>query len=111
MGGGLVLFVASKLAARLSVHVPFYLGAATVLAAIGVLATGHSLVDRAEQRGTEVTLAPAAAAPAYGSGPAPIVAAIDPGVHRVRDTEAAGPIGPATCPAPGSARVGEADSG
>ncbi len=92
IGGGLAPFVASKLATSLNVHVPFYLGAATVLAAIGVLATGHSLVDRAEQRGTEVTLAPAAAAPAYGSGPAPIVAAIDAGVHRVRVTEAAARI-------------------
>jgi MFS transporter, ACDE family, multidrug resistance protein len=33
------------------VHVPFYLGAATVAAAIGVLATGHSLPERAEHRG------------------------------------------------------------
>jgi ACDE family multidrug resistance protein len=60
IGGGLAPFAASKLAEGLNVHVPFYLGAATVLAAIGVLATGHSLLDRAEQRDPEVTLAPAA---------------------------------------------------
>jgi ACDE family multidrug resistance protein len=53
IGGGLAPFVASKLAADLNVHVPFYLGAATVAAAIGVLATGHSLLDRAEHRGAQ----------------------------------------------------------
>ncbi len=142
IGGGLAPFVASKLAADLNVHVPFYLGAVTVALAIGVLATGHSLLDRAEQRGTEIALppgetsAPAAAgesvpavggesAPAVGgesvppagresvppagresvpaaglaragaangTGPAPIVAAIDVGTHRGRVTEAAARI-------------------
>ena len=58
IGGGLAPFVASKLAADLNVHVPFYLGAVTVALAVGVLATGHSLLDRAEQRGTEIALPP-----------------------------------------------------
>jgi hypothetical protein len=35
------------------VHVPFYLGAATVAAAIGVLATGHSQLTRAERPAPE----------------------------------------------------------
>src|SRR5580704_1826159 len=48
IGGGLAPFVASKLATDINVHVPFYLGAVTVVAAIGVLATGRSLLDRAE---------------------------------------------------------------
>jgi ACDE family multidrug resistance protein len=103
IGGGLAPFVASKLAADLNVHVPFYLGAVTVALAIGVLATGHSLLDRAEQRGTEIALPPGeTSAPAAGresvpavggeSGPAPIVAAIDVGAHRGRVTEAAARI-------------------
>jgi len=114
IGGGLAPFVASKLAADLNVHVPFYLGAVTVALAIGVLATGHSLLDRAEQRGTEITLPPgetfapavgqepvpvaglartgAANGAANGTGPAPIVAAIDAGPHRGRVTEAAARI-------------------
>jgi nucleotide-binding universal stress UspA family protein len=62
IGGGLAPFVASRLAADINVHVPFYLGAATVAAAIAVLATGHSLLTFAEQ-GPDVELAV--------SGPAP----------------------------------------
>ena len=110
IGGGLAPFVASKLAADLNVHVPFYLGAVTVALAIGVLATGHSLLDRAERRGTEIALppgetsalavgrefvpaaGPATAGTANGTGPAPVVAAIDAGSHRGRVTEAAARI-------------------
>jgi MFS transporter, ACDE family, multidrug resistance protein len=110
IGGGLAPFVASKLAADLNVHVPFYLGAVTVALAIGVLATGRSLLDRAEQRGTEIALSPgetsatavgresvpvaglARAGAANGTGPAPIVAAIGGGTHRGRVTEAAARI-------------------
>jgi ACDE family multidrug resistance protein len=55
IGGGLAPYVASKLAADINVHVPFYLGAVTVAAAIAVLATGHSLLTRAEQ-GTDTEL-------------------------------------------------------
>jgi MFS transporter, ACDE family, multidrug resistance protein len=55
IGGGLAPYVASKLAADFNVHVPFYLGAGTVVAAIAVLATGHSLLTRAEQTGEELT--------------------------------------------------------
>jgi len=49
IGGGLAPYVASRLAADINVHVPFYLAAGTVAAAIAVLATGHSLLTRAEQ--------------------------------------------------------------
>jgi ACDE family multidrug resistance protein len=74
IGGGLAPFVASKLAADLNVHVPFYLGAVTVALAIGVLATGHSLLDRAEQRGTEIALPPGeTSAPAAGRESVPAV--------------------------------------
>jgi MFS family permease/nucleotide-binding universal stress UspA family protein len=81
IGGGLAPYVASKLAADFNVHVPFYLGAGTVVAAIAVLATGHSLLTRAEQAAEELTLpVPATAgapgppgdlAPAAGVSPVP----------------------------------------
>jgi MFS transporter, ACDE family, multidrug resistance protein len=78
IGGGLAPFVASKLAADLNVHVPFYLGAATVAAAIGVLATGHSLLDRAEHRGGQAAV-PAGAQQAVPVGAAEAVPAGTPG--------------------------------
>jgi MFS family permease len=49
IGGGLAPYCASKLAADFNVHVPFYLAAGVVVAAIAVLATGHSVLTRAEQ--------------------------------------------------------------
>jgi nucleotide-binding universal stress UspA family protein len=48
IGGGLAPYCAAKLAIAFNVHVPFYLGAGTVVIAIGVLATGHKLLTRAE---------------------------------------------------------------
>ena len=80
IGGGLAPFVASKLAADLNVHVPFYLGAVTVALAIGVLATGHSLLDRAEQRGTEIAL-PSGETSARAVGPGASAAGRRPGVR------------------------------
>jgi ACDE family multidrug resistance protein len=59
IGGGLAPYVASKLAADFNVHVPFYVGAGTVAAAIAVLATGHSLLTRAEAApAAELTVRP-----------------------------------------------------
>ena len=49
IGGGLAPYFAARLAASFNVHVPFYLGAGTVVVAIAVLATGHSMLTRAEQ--------------------------------------------------------------
>jgi MFS family permease len=49
IGGGLAPYVAGRIAERWGVHVPFYVGAATVLVAIAVLSTGHSLLRAAEQ--------------------------------------------------------------
>lgn len=48
IGGGLAPYVASKLAAAVNVHLPFYVGAATVAAAIAVLASGHRFLEAAE---------------------------------------------------------------
>jgi ACDE family multidrug resistance protein len=94
IGGGLAPFVASRLAADINVHVPFYLGAATVAAAVVVLATGHSLLTRAEQ-GSEAELAlPAPAGPPIerASEPAPygqVTATEDDEVDRRRPIVAA----------------------
>jgi ACDE family multidrug resistance protein len=49
IGGGLAPYCASRLAAAFNVHVPFYLGAASVVIAIGVLASGHELLTKAEE--------------------------------------------------------------
>jgi MFS transporter, ACDE family, multidrug resistance protein len=49
IGGGLAPYCAARLAASLNVHVPFYLGAGTVLLAIVILSTGQSELTRAEQ--------------------------------------------------------------
>ncbi|HXA31350.1 MAG TPA: MFS transporter [Acidimicrobiales bacterium] len=48
IGGGLAPYCAAKLAIAFNVQVPFYLGAGTVVIAIGLLATGHRLLTRAE---------------------------------------------------------------
>lgn len=51
IGGGLAPFVASKLAAHYNVHVPFYVGALALLIAIGVLSSGHRLIEAADRGG------------------------------------------------------------
>jgi MFS family permease len=48
IGGGLAPFAAGKLAAAHGDHLPFYIGAATVVAAIVVLATAHGLLAAAD---------------------------------------------------------------
>jgi MFS transporter, ACDE family, multidrug resistance protein len=48
IGGGLAPYVAGKLADATDLSVPFYLGAATFVLAIPVLASGHGLLRRAE---------------------------------------------------------------
>jgi MFS family permease len=49
IGGGLAPFFAGKMAERWGVHVPFYVGAISVVLAIAVLSTGHRLLRVAEQ--------------------------------------------------------------
>ncbi|MQY36517.1 hypothetical protein SRB17_45190 [Streptomyces sp. RB17] len=48
IGGGLAPYVAGKLADATDLSVPFYLGAATFVLAVPVLAGGHGLLRRAE---------------------------------------------------------------
>jgi ACDE family multidrug resistance protein len=49
IGGGLAPFAAGKLAEHTNVHVPFYLGSASIVLGIVVLATGHRLLGEAER--------------------------------------------------------------
>lgn len=82
IGGGLAPFAAARLAADLNVHVPFYLGAVTVAVAIGVLASGHRLLARAEQgTGERPGVAGEPAVPAS----APVVVAVSaaPGAPEI----------------------------
>jgi MFS family permease len=48
IGGGIAPWAAGKIAAAHGDHLPFYIGAAAIVAAIGVLATGDRLLARAE---------------------------------------------------------------
>jgi MFS family permease len=48
IGGGIAPWAAGKIAGAHGDHLPFYIGAVTIVAAIGVLASGHRLLDRAE---------------------------------------------------------------
>jgi MFS family permease len=48
IGGGIAPWAAGKIAASHGDHLPFYLGAGAIAAAIGVLASGHRLLDHAE---------------------------------------------------------------
>lgn len=59
IGGGLAPYVAGELADATDLSVPFYLGAATFLLAIPVLASGHRLLARAEAGTAEDESAPA----------------------------------------------------
>jgi predicted MFS family arabinose efflux permease len=49
IGGGLAPFVAAKLVEHVNVHVPFFLGTATVLLAAGLLATVHRALSAADR--------------------------------------------------------------
>ena len=90
IGGGLAPYCAARLAAAFNVHVPFYLGAATVLVAIGILSTGHSLLTRAERQLVEepATEPAAAGEPGIPEVP-PIVVAVGVGSGAAAVTGAA----------------------
>ncbi|MGW7335598.1 MFS transporter [Streptomyces sp. NPDC054808] len=83
IGGGLAPYVAGKLADATDLSVPFYLGAATFLLAVPVLASGHRLLRRAETDGGEgEPVAPAltpVGSPA-ATGTPPVIVAV--GAHR-----------------------------
>jgi MFS family permease len=48
LGGGLAPFVAGKLVDAFDLHVPFYVGAGTVLLAVLVLSSGHRMLNAAD---------------------------------------------------------------
>ena len=82
IGGGLAPFVASKLVTAFNVHVPFYVGAGTVVLAIVVLATGHKLLTAAENPPEEAEEWP-------GEAGARIVVAVDSTAEAAIVTDAA----------------------
>jgi ACDE family multidrug resistance protein len=89
IGGGLAPYCAARLAAAFNVHVPFYLGAATVLVAIGILSTGHSLLTRAErQLAEEPGTEPAAAGEPGVPELPPIIVAVGVGSGAAAVTDA-----------------------
>ncbi|ANH90026.1 MULTISPECIES: MFS transporter [unclassified Streptomyces] len=82
IGGGLAPYVAGKLADATDLSVPFYLGAATFLLAIPVLASGHGLLRRAEAHtgeGEPVTPALTPVGTPAAAGARPVVVAV--GAH------------------------------
>ncbi|MGW5171691.1 MFS transporter [Streptomyces nodosus] len=93
IGGGLAPYAAGKLADATDLSAPFYLGAATFVIAIPVLASGHRLLRKAEAHSGEgqpvtPTLTPVGT-PADGGG-TPVVVAVGPheGAAAVVDTAA-----------------------
>ncbi|MFI6355245.1 MFS transporter [Streptomyces sp. NPDC050743] len=82
IGGGLAPYVAGKLADATDLSVPFYLGAATFVLAVPVLASGHGLLRRAEtDTGESEPMAPSltpVGAPA-ATDTAPVIVAV--GAH------------------------------
>ena len=50
IGGGVAPYFAARMAASFNVHLPFYVGAVAVMLGVGVLATGHGPLTRAEQQ-------------------------------------------------------------
>jgi ACDE family multidrug resistance protein len=98
IGGGLAPYCAARLAAAFNVHVPFYLGAGTVVLAIAILSTGHSLLTQAERKLAEPSDAAETGEPG-GPGepaavpaeavPAPIVVAVGVGPGAAEVTDAA----------------------
>lgn len=61
-GGAIAPYLAGKLAEWYSPHLPFYVGAAGVVVAIGVLATGHAMLRGLDGSEAEVATADATAA-------------------------------------------------
>jgi nucleotide-binding universal stress UspA family protein/uncharacterized membrane protein len=94
IGGGLAPFVAGKLAEATNLSVPFYLGGASFILAIFVLASGHKLVSAAENKeahGETVrpTLERIGAVPAPGYRPVVVAVGATGDPDRIVDAAAA----------------------
>ncbi|MGW4272294.1 MFS transporter [Streptomyces seoulensis] len=79
IGGGLAPYVAGKLADATDLSVPFYVGAATFVLAIPVLASGHGLLRKAEQH----TAGPEPVEPSLTAVGAPVPADVPPVIVAV----------------------------
>ncbi|MER5599035.1 MFS transporter [Streptomyces sp. NPDC002265] len=93
IGGGLAPYAAGKIADATDLSVPFYVGAATFLLAIPVLASGHKLLGAAERRPAEAaplapTLIPVGAQAAQGAAPVIVAVGNHPGAGAVVDAAA-----------------------
>ncbi|MFF9125521.1 MFS transporter [Streptomyces sp. NPDC014889] len=93
IGGGLAPYVAGKLADATDLSVPFYLGAATFLLAIPVLACGHRLLRQAETRTGEAeevapTFTPVGPAPSAGTPPVVVAVGAHEGAGVIVDAAA-----------------------
>ncbi|MFH8221206.1 MFS transporter [Streptomyces sp. NPDC018057] len=93
IGGGLAPYVAGKLADATDLSVPFYLGAATFLLAIPVLASGHGLLRRAEAHTGEgepvaPALTPVGTPAAAGTRPVVVAVGAHDGAAAVVDAAA-----------------------
>ncbi len=114
IGGGLAPYCAARLAAAFNVHIPFYLGAVTVVLAIVILSTGHSLLTQAERKlaepeGTAGTDEPAAVAgPGAVAEPGAVGAVAGPGAVAALAEAGAAPIVVAVGVGPGAAEVTDA---
>jgi predicted MFS family arabinose efflux permease/nucleotide-binding universal stress UspA family protein len=93
IGGGLAPYVAGKLADATDLSVPFYVGAATFLLAIPVLASGQRLVRQAEQstgEGESVapSFTPVGSAPSSSMPPVIVVVSAHDRAADIVDTAA-----------------------
>jgi MFS transporter, ACDE family, multidrug resistance protein len=119
IGGGLAPYCAARLAAAFNVHIPFYLGAATVVVAIVILSTGHSLLTQAERKlaeetgaaGTGEPATPGAPGTAAAPGPRDALAEAAPGAPDGVTEAGPAPIVVAVGVGPGAAAVTDAAIG
>ncbi|MFI9605157.1 MFS transporter [Streptomyces sp. NPDC004069] len=93
IGGGLAPYVAGKLADATDLSVPFYLGAATFLLAIPVLACGHRLLRQAETNTAEgepvtPTFTPVGTVPSTGTPPVVVAVGAHEGAAVIVDAAA-----------------------
>ncbi len=82
IGGGLAPFAAGKLADAFDLSVPFYVGGATFVLAIFVLATGHKLLGAAEaglEEGDPVSSHLEPVGPVVAAGARPVIVAVGAG--------------------------------
>jgi ACDE family multidrug resistance protein len=108
IGGGLAPYCAARLAAAFNVHIPFYLGAVTVVLAIVILSTGHSLLTQAERKLAEPEGTAGTDEPGAVAGPGAVGAVAGPGAVAALAEAGAAPIVVAVGVGPGAAEVTDA---